>query len=111
MVKVAVYGSLRRDQYNYRFMKSAKAIDTLTVDGYIMLSFGDYPAVIPARGNSILCDIIEVDKFDWKRISKMEKSAGYKLDWVEYKEEKIPMWVYDIKVIEAGDWVDYIKSV
>lgn len=111
MRNLAVYGTLRKGQSNYRYLDNPKYIKTIELKGYIMLDFEAYPAVIfTGDSHKITVDLIQVTSKDFRRIKNMELRAGYKLDYCVIGYDLYPIYVYNLEIIESGDWIKYLKQ-
>lgn len=122
-MRVAVYGSLRVGEYNFNsFARSydMKHIDSIEVPGFDLYSLGSYPAIIKGE-NTLKVDILDVEEAAFHGIKMMELGAGYSTDYIEYKGDKVPIYIFDDPMqieylkknkdlVSSGDWVDYNKS-
>jgi gamma-glutamylcyclotransferase (GGCT)/AIG2-like uncharacterized protein YtfP len=112
MVKLYVYGSLRKGGYNFDRFKNGNNLNyikTEVIKGWSLYSFGSYPAIIPGE-NSLTVDIVEADKDTYRNIVNMELGANYKIDTVN----GYPIFVYNDNKIDkyrplvySGDWIKY----
>lgn len=125
--KIAVYGSLRVSEYNFkdftrRFKEDEIAViaENLTISGYIIFSIGDiYPMCIPSNNENtaITVDVLEVSEEAYEQIERMEKGAGYKGIEIEVPIDGKPTTciLYVGKNIVChvadGDWSNYLKSL
>lgn len=133
-IKVAVYGTLRKGDYNYdRFVyifgeKAISYIKTITVTTleHAMVSFRDlYPALIhesrltsiPRRPitPNITFDILEVERECYKAIHDMEVGSGYKVSTIEIENNTYQIFLFkhddcSYETITSGDWFEYKKS-
>ena len=123
-VLTLVYGSLRKDQYNFRRMGSPECIASeIVIPGWKLYDLGAYPGAV-FTGNAddtMVVDLLELDLDTSRRIDAMEIGAGYSikgLDDVDLGggvEIFAKIYEYDGKVIEdrlveSGDWIKYLES-
>lgn len=110
---LAVYGSLRKPDYNYNTFKSLFGNDftylrTTTIDGYDLYSLGAYPAINPGTG-SLVVDLIQCSQAAFEEVLMMELGANYKTDMVNIEREKCIIFVYnrplETNKIDSGDWI------
>ena len=119
MKKIIVYGSLRKDEYNFKSFQrvygedNIKYIETTIVDGFKLYSLGSYPGIKQADlSNKLVVDILEVSDEVWKHI---EKSAGYYTVYKEIKGDYLPIFIYSDAIypdalVKSGDWSEYVKQ-
>lgn len=108
-----VYGSLRKDEYNYNYFKSGlEFIRTLELPGYLLYSLGAYPGIKKTEDN---LKTLEVDLFKvtnpsvGQSIKRMELSANYSIEEVNIEEGKATLYLYNGKIseenlVESGNW-------
>lgn len=120
-MKVAVYGSLRKGEYNFERFKDSfgdqvKVLETqITVPGFNLYSLGPYPAVQRGEG-AVVVDILEVEGQALKSMDSMELGAGYDIDKVTLPNgEEARIYVYPSSVslthqVTDGDWSNFLKS-
>jgi gamma-glutamylcyclotransferase (GGCT)/AIG2-like uncharacterized protein YtfP len=119
MNKVAVYGSLRKDEYNYtRFRHSfgpgINYIKTIEIEGFDLYSLGQYPGIIKGD-NKLIVDILKVTEEVGNVIDGMEYGAGYISEMINVEGDLVKIYIYDgsvdsEKLVESGDWSEYINS-
>lgn len=110
-MKIIVYGSLRKGEYNYQYFKrwfgdDINHVKTTTIDGFTLHSLGSYPCAVRGEGKLVV-DILEVSEEVSKDIYDMEIGAGYYVDMVHVEDEKLPIYLMansNQKVVEHGDW-------
>jgi gamma-glutamylcyclotransferase (GGCT)/AIG2-like uncharacterized protein YtfP len=120
-VKILVYGTLRKGQYNFDRIinnygsESMKYIETKVIEGFKMVSISDWYPVIIFNGwknQTIVVEVMEVSSEAKSFIDRMEVDAGYTIKQVDGMD--IYCFVNDYfgnkGVIESGDWVKYISS-
>lgn len=121
MAYIAVYGSLRKGQYNHQ--DSLKYIGTTSIKGFDLypVGFGSYPAIIPTNeDNALIIDILECTDEDKSWIDRMEIGAGYYIKevQVELDGQLYPCHIYIYREeyqdslkrrprVESGDWVEF----
>jgi len=92
-MKVFVYGTLKRDNTNYRLMEEAAGqfIGTTTLAGWGMKDLGDFPAAYPNDRESIMGEIFEVADLD-----VLDQLEGYPdhFDRTEVKTIHGDAWIY-----------------
>lgn len=125
MVLIAVYGTLRKDHYNYhRFALDlqyvAKHLGTTTITGYKLYEIAGLPYAVSTYDDN---DKITVDVFDIKytrtywQIQLMETVAGYftDIERIRIGKEEYDAIIWTIseneltkeaKEIITGDWND-----
>lgn len=114
---VFVYGTLRRGEYNHRYLSGARRRGVYrTSPGYTLLDLGDYPAVISGGRTAIVGEVYAINDALLNRLDRLE---GYPH---EYTRERIstpygPAWIYLYRhhpahspVIPGGDWRRRSKS-
>ena len=106
-MKIAVYGSLRRGQYNN--MKSmGKKLSTEKIKGFEMYSLGPYPCV--TKGNDeIIVEVYDVPLNVYEQINAMEIGAGYTKRYIQTTQGESVIWIFKNKPVhgkklETGDW-------
>lgn len=119
-IKLAVYGSLRLNQYNYKYFKNKykddfKYLYTTTIKGYKLFSLGSYPGIKECKNSELTVDILEVSPEAFMRINDMEIGAGYELKPIISHNEKLGIYLYrqytnDNMVVPSGDWSQYLKQ-
>lgn len=116
MHKIAVYGSLRNNEYNFLRMKALgkiEYIETTTLSGWDLYSLGPYPAINPGEG-TIVVDIIGVDDTVLDFIRMMERGANYREETVDINGEDCFIYVYNNNLssnqVPSGDWSDRLKN-
>ncbi len=80
MKKIFIYGSLKRNEYNYsRFLDDPKTkfLRVGILKGYVLYDLGSYPTAVKEKGSYILGEIFSVSDKVFNRISNMETHAMY----------------------------------
>jgi len=120
-MKIAVYGSLRKGDYNFeRFeqwynnseVTGFKYLTTTKIVGYKMYDLGwGYPCAVKTDDESeMVVDIIEVSEDCGKSITYMEVGAGYKPSFVEVDGHKCVIYLYkspEGSLVKSGDWIKH----
>lgn len=110
-VKLLVYGTLRKDQYNYLKIKelfgesSIRFIEELPIGGFDLFDKWDYPVAIPGRG-VLICEMMEVSEAADRFIEIMERTADYAPSYcfgAKIYTYKGPLW--KLKEIDSGNWL------
>ena len=116
---IAVYGSLRKGEYNYERFGGDKSFaykGTFNIPGFKLYSLGPYPAVIEGdKTDKLIVDILETTKDIAKSINNMEVGAGYSAEEVMVDGQVATIYVYDHPIKEtnrvlSGDWSKYITT-
>ena len=79
-MKLFVYGTLKKNQYNHKLLKNSKFIEEYSIPGYTLYDTGLYPVAIESevKNHEIKGEVYEIDSNVWGVIYNMEKYAGYK---------------------------------
>lgn len=121
--KIAVYGSLRRGEYNYK----GQELDTQTYLGtfetepiFSLYSSGSYPCLKEGGTTSIVMDVFEVDEDTFKGVNQLEGYRGAEFEATNFYNRKMiatpfgeaAYFVFNDSVksmprVESGDWVQY----
>jgi gamma-glutamylcyclotransferase (GGCT)/AIG2-like uncharacterized protein YtfP len=81
---VFVYGTLRRGEYNHRYLSRVRRLGVYrTSPVYTLLDLGDYPAVIPGGHTAILGEVYAINN---ALLSRLDGLEGYPH---EYTRERI----------------------
>lgn len=124
-VKIAVYGSLRLNEYNYNaFVRyhgedNMKYIKTITSKGFDLIDLGSYPGIKVSQNPdaSVVFDIMECSNECYRDIEGMELGAGYSKIIIrdEDNNDGYIAFLYDYPgsdvIVESGDWSKYLKEV
>lgn len=86
MVKIAVYGSLKKGLHNHRVMgPSAKFLGKTMLEG-TMYDVGGYPVLMQTKGEKpefeYEAEIYSVDKENYSNVYRMEINSGYRVEEV-----------------------------
>jgi len=120
-MKIAVYGSLRKDAYNYERFKFFFGDDyeyerTATIRGYKLYDLGiGYPcAVVDNEHNSELTvDIVKVSEKCLSTVTSMEISAGYKPSIIDVDGEQVIIYLFkspEGTLVKSGDWIKHLNK-
>lgn len=116
-----MYGSLRRGMYNNKALEyGLKFISNAKLNGYKLVSFGVYPAIIPSDDGVVIGELFKItDKNVLEDIDAMEVNYGYKrtykkvMDEFGHEQEVIfyefenPDRCRNSEVVESGDWIKF----
>lgn len=110
-LRVFVYGTLRRGESNYHWMKGTRWLGRhVTEPGFTMLHLGGYPGVVPGGRSAITGEVFALKKRDLLRLDRLEDFPRL------YRREEIDTpfgsaWMYLMvqpprypRVIGHGDW-------
>lgn len=118
MKRIAVYGSLRRGEYNYREAQG-EPVACGRLIGVALYSLGAFPCIVrtkPENGDSVEAEIYELEGKLFEGIERMELGAGYKREPIEFvahdkdEPELVEAYFYpEVKdwfgpKIASGDW-------
>lgn len=99
--RVFVYGSLKREYHNNRFLIESRFIgERLTQDEtFVMRSLGGFPGVLKSFNGSecaaIKGELYEVDDDTLTRLDMLESNGRfYKRELVRLRDESEPAWIY-----------------
>lgn len=116
-LKMYFYGSLRLDQYNYKWFtqrfgkENYQYQGTKTINGFNLYSLGSYPAIVPTIGGSIVVDEFLVSPEVFEAVRRMELGAGYhetQIDGAYIYHFLDTKWVGEH--VTHGDWVKYLSK-
>jgi gamma-glutamylcyclotransferase (GGCT)/AIG2-like uncharacterized protein YtfP len=116
---IAVYGSLRLGDYNYKYFENGLSHQGRGLaSGVKLYSLGAYPCIVKSGNekDTVVVDVFEVvDTITSRRIDGMEYGAGYYSDNLEVTFEdgskaKIKAYLYKQEPkwgtpIDGGDWI------
>ena len=114
---VAVYGTLRLGEYNWRaYLPSAPHLGTFRVSGYQLHTDGRLPYVAADPSGEITADVFAADAPTLKALDILEGVPD------EYRRDPIviegqPCWIYVAaklnpawRKIPSGDWVAWVRG-
>lgn len=123
-VKIAVYGSLRLNEYNYKAFvnyygeDNMKYIKTITSKGFDLIDLGSYPGIKMSKNSNaeVVFDIMECSSECYRDIENMELGAGYSRIIIRDEDNNSYIaFLYDYpgsdKIVESGDWSKYLREV
>ncbi|MGL4861171.1 MAG: gamma-glutamylcyclotransferase family protein [Enterobacteriaceae bacterium] len=109
-MRIIVYGTLRREQGNSRWMTNATWLGDHILQGYELYDLGHYPAAIRGQGN-IYCEVYRINAPILAELDELKSNSK------EYKRELIDTpygsaWIYlyqlpleEEQKIPSGDWL------
>lgn len=121
-MKIAVYGSLRKGEYNYErfkdyFKDGLEYVRTTIIDSWSLYDLGSYPGIKEATepNNGLIVDIMECSEACFDNIERMELGAGYRSEEIRVGDDICTIYVYEGHVraenlVESGDWSEYLKE-
>lgn len=109
---IAVYGSLRKGEYNCFFDDKCTYVGRYAVLGYNLYNLGAYPAIYPTLNKKarLTVELWDIPKDYFNQIKHMEEGAGYHEEKVKLLPNvyDIPIYVYNSEpygnIIKSGDW-------
>lgn len=119
---IAVYGSLRKGEFNYDRFKSIFKNDfeyrsTRVVYGWDLFDLGSYPGIKKSDNPNkmLMVDTMEVSEECFQAINAMELGAGYEAIEVEIGIHKAIIYQYNYgvnlnNIVESGNWSVYLKA-
>lgn len=120
---IAVYGSLRKDEYNYiRFLNEygdrefSIIKENINIKGYNLYDLGPYPAICKGEG-SLTVDILRVSPYVLQSLDQMEIGAGYTKETTNvegfgeviiytFPENSFP----EARQVKSGNWSEFLKT-
>lgn len=115
---VAVYGTLRLGEYNWRaYLPNAPHLGTLRATGYQLHTDGRLPYVAADVAGEITVDVFAADAPTLKALDILEGVPD------DYRREPIviegqPCWIYVAAALDpawrkipSGDWVAWVRDV
>lgn len=108
-MRVAVYGSLKKNCTNHSLLACTKFIGTDIIPNWDMYSFGYFPCIIPGDGK-IFTEIYEITDLDLKRLDRLEGYPSF-YDRKEVDTEFGKAWIYyhhqlhdNLPKVKSGNW-------
>lgn len=108
------YGSLRKAEYNFRFIAESQPVGIFRVMGVRLMAYqyGAYPFAFHTNDDddSTLGEVYEVPKEKVMAVRQMEQSAGYTERFVTLPDGTSAMFFVgerpnkDLVVVPDGDW-------
>lgn len=112
-MKVFVYGTLRKDEYNHIFVENSKFIKTAhTKPEWIFYDLGGFPAACANGSTAIFGEVYEVDQNTLDKLDILESHPEFYVRKTISLEDGEKVFAYILRdahcsgcrVIESGDW-------
>ena len=112
---LAVYGTLRKEEYNDRHLKGANYKGTYRIRGWELRTNRCFPYAIPNENKKIVVEVYEIDFITLNNIDTIE---GFPLHFTRelINIADISAWMYvprypsivwaETSEIESGDWCE-----
>ena len=130
MRKIGVYGSLRAGMHNHDLLNNSQLVETKIVSvPFKMVSFGNYPALIPDenRNHDVVFEIYDVNDDVYRNIEMLEGYPDFyqKALQTDGKDEFGVFQIFEYYFVpdvekyyqsrfedeeHIQDWVEYMKS-
>lgn len=114
---ISVYGTLRKDEGNHRFLRNSKFLGVSETEAsYTMYNNGGFPYVCLGGNTRVTIETYELSEADKHGVFGLEGYTGVRNDprnWYDTADVKTPwgnsqMFILkihpDLKIIESGDW-------
>jgi len=118
MKKIVVYGSLRRQHGNWRYLINQEPLVTEVINiPFKMISLGGFPGLIPSEeNNDITVEIYEVSEDTYKAVENLEGYPNFyqkalvptSLGELEIYVLLSPRYAVNPTFVENGDWNSYL---
>jgi len=117
--RVAVYGTLREGEGNFRLLRDAVKDGTHRIGGFVMYSNGGFPYAVEGEGQIT----VETYSVDDRTLRNLDMLEGYPhhYDRREVDVNGKPAWIYFVReghirldllnAVPDGDWVAHRKSL
>ena len=106
---IAVYGSLRKDNYNHRYFDMGELKCRHYVSGRLY-SLGAYPALSPDEdGDPVEVEVYDVSPETFYAINGMELGAGYYSSILPTPEGDATIWYMDEERFHDDEFVSVLK--
>lgn len=112
---LAVYGSLRKGEYNNKYF-DLKYVKTTKISGFKLYSLGSYPAItVGDENDSLTVDIMRCNKKTLDSIDRMEFGAGYTEKEIVIDEISMKIYIMNKDLshrylVKHGDWSKFLKE-
>ena len=112
-MKVFVYGTLRKGDYNHIFLENSKFIKTVrTKPEWIFYDLGGFPAAVEGGDISILGELYEVDEYTLSKLDMLESHPEFYVRRKIILEDNEEVYAYIMRAaqcrgctqIKSGDW-------
>jgi gamma-glutamylcyclotransferase (GGCT)/AIG2-like uncharacterized protein YtfP len=74
MIKVFVYGTLKKGYRNHRLLEGSNYIGEGKISGYDLYDLGSFPGIIRGKGE-VVGEIYEIDQETLKRVDMLESEG------------------------------------
>jgi len=117
-LRVFVYGTLRKGQYNHYLLDKARFIKDTRVDGFQMFSRGFFPFLYEGEG-SIVAELYEINQRIFFSLDLLEgyphhyqrkivSDVNGDEAWIYYFENRMnERYMSNGSYIESGDWLSF----
>jgi gamma-glutamylcyclotransferase (GGCT)/AIG2-like uncharacterized protein YtfP len=116
VIRVAVYGSLRKGCHNHPLLKNSKLVKTTKIAGLEMFDLGAFPAACIGDG-TIVVEVYEVDSKTLDALDALEGHPYFyrRAETITSEGTKVSVYVMRRKdgwrrKVECGDWSVYISN-
>lgn len=109
-MKIIVYGSLRRNQGNSRWLTAAQLLAECNLDGYEMYYLDHGPAVVAGKGQ-VRCEIYHIHSSTLIELDEIKnRNKIYQRELIQTPYGKAWIYLYRLSVtgltlIDSGDWL------
>ena len=112
-MKVFVYGTLRKGQYNHSRLDFAKLIEEIDYINGEMYNYGSFPAITLESDNRVIGEVYEVDENILRSLDSLEGYPSFydRKDVVTEKGHKVFVYFMEQEKVErldkigSGDWL------
>lgn len=112
-MKVFVYGTLRKDDYNHIFLENSKFLKFVrTKPEWLFYDLGGFPAAVEGGNISIFGELYDIDKPTMDRLDMLESHPEFYVRRKIILEDDQEVYAYIMRaahcrgcrLIESGDW-------
>jgi gamma-glutamylcyclotransferase (GGCT)/AIG2-like uncharacterized protein YtfP len=119
MVRIFVYGTLRKGECRHYFLEDSRFIGYARVKGYLLYNLGAYPGMVQG-GGEVVGEVYEIPESFLKKLDLVEGVPElYRRELIEVTLENgqtisAYAYIYNRKIdnkllISSGDWKDVSK--